>query len=108
MSKERPRLAGGLIVRKGEAVPSAQATPQATETKPSAAQARADHNPPPKGLAGTIAVTVRLDPNRYERMKIHGARQRRTNQQILVAALDAYLADLPTAAETRQTMGRKT
>jgi hypothetical protein len=53
-------------------------------------------------------VTVRLDPNRYERMKIHGARQRRTNQQILVAALDAYLADLPTAAETRQTMGRKT
>jgi hypothetical protein len=56
---------------------------------------RPAQNPTPKGLAGTIAVTVRLDPNRYERMKIHGARQRRTNQEILVAALDAYLADLP-------------
>jgi predicted transcriptional regulator len=46
----------------------------------------------PKGLAGTIAVTVRLDPERYERLKMHGVRRRQTNQQIIVAALDAYLA----------------
>jgi hypothetical protein len=38
-------------------------------------------------------VTVRLDPARYEEMKIHGARQRLTNQEILVAALDAYLME---------------
>jgi hypothetical protein len=52
----------------------------------------ASRAPPPKGIAGTIAVTVRLDPERYERLKMHGARRRRTNQQIIVAALDAYLA----------------
>jgi predicted transcriptional regulator len=46
----------------------------------------------PKGIAGTIAVTVRLDPERYERLKMHGVRRRQTNQQIIVAALDAYLA----------------
>jgi hypothetical protein len=45
----------------------------------------------PKGLAGTIAVTVRLDPDRYERLKVYGARHRLTNQEILVAALDAHL-----------------
>jgi predicted transcriptional regulator len=37
-------------------------------------------------------VTVRLDPERYERLKIHGAKTRRTNQDILVEALDAYFA----------------
>ena len=47
--------------------------------------------PMAKGTQGTIAVTVRLDPTRYERMKLLGARRRRTNQDMLVAALDAYL-----------------
>jgi hypothetical protein len=41
-------------------------------------------------------VTVRLDPGRYERLKMHGARRRQSNQEILVAALDAFL----TAADT--------
>jgi hypothetical protein len=45
----------------------------------------------PHGTAGTIAISVRLDPERYERMKIHGVRNRRTNQVILVEALDMYL-----------------
>ena len=39
----------------------------------------------------TIAVTVRLDEDRYVKLKVLGARTRRTNQDILVAALDAYL-----------------
>ena len=43
-----------------------------------------------RGLQGTIAVTVRLDPIRYERLKVHGVRVRRTNQKILVKALDDY------------------
>jgi hypothetical protein len=46
----------------------------------------------PRGIAGTIAVTVRLDPERYERLKLHGARRRQSNQEILVAALDTFLA----------------
>ena len=94
MSKQPPRLEGGLIVRKGEAAPAVvdqsaiapSAPPTDTITHPSV------RAPIPKGLAGTIAVTVRLDPDRYERLKVHGARRRQTNQQIMVAALDAYLA----------------
>lgn len=90
MSKDSPRLDGGLIVRKGEAAPAVVAAPPAAS-----AVAQASLPPTaavPKGTAGTIAVTVRLDPKRYEGLKGHGARQRQTNQQIIVAALDAYLA----------------
>ena len=74
------RLGGGLIARKGEAAPVAVSAP------PTPAPAAA-----PKGTAGTIAVTVRLDPDRYERLKLQGVRTRRTNQDILVEALDAWL-----------------
>lgn len=88
-----PRLIGDLIVRKGEAAPAVAApapvadVPAATvETPPAAGPA-----PVPHGLAGTIAVTVRLDPMRYERLKIYGVRQRRTNQDLLVEAIDAFL-----------------
>jgi hypothetical protein len=88
-----PRLVGDLIVRKGDAAPAVAASaripdkPAATvETRPVAGPA-----PVPHGLAGTIAVTVRLDPVRYERLKIYGVRQRRTNQELLVEAIDAFL-----------------
>jgi hypothetical protein len=42
----------------------------------------------------TIAVTVRLDAERYRQLVSYGARfvPRRTNQEILIAALDAFLA----------------
>jgi hypothetical protein len=36
-------------------------------------------------------VTVRLDPVRYERLKSEAAASRRTNQDIIVSALDVYL-----------------
>jgi hypothetical protein len=58
--------------------------PQATKAAPVRAAT-------PKGVAGTIAVTVRLDPERYERLKMQGARKRLTNQEMIVAALDDYL-----------------
>jgi hypothetical protein len=64
---------------------------------PPAPLAPANSHPPEEGsrqlarrLHGTIAVTVRLNPARYERLKVHGARVRRTNQEILVEALDDY------------------
>jgi hypothetical protein len=40
------------------------------------------------------AVTVRLDEARYLRLKLTGARLHRTNQDLLTAALDTYLAAL--------------
>ena len=42
-------------------------------------------------VQATIAVTVRLDEPRYERMKTWGTTRRRvTNQEIIVAALDGF------------------
>ena len=73
-SRRTAQLDAGLIARKGEAKPTAM---------PSAASARRE----------TVAVTVRLDPERYRRLVSFGAKfaPRRKNQDILVAALDAYL-----------------
>jgi hypothetical protein len=46
---------------------------------------------PPKRL---ISLTVKLDAERYQRLLAYGARSqpRRTNQDIMVAALDDFLA----------------
>lgn len=91
MPKEVPRLGGGLIVRKGEAAPATVNPPPAVAAPSEPTRPPASGVALPRGTAGTIAVTVRLDPGRYERLKMHGARRRQTNQQIIVAALDAYL-----------------
>jgi hypothetical protein len=97
MSKSPSRLEGGLIARKGEAAPTVVVSPKVqgavsdSDIAEVVSPTRPVERSVPKGIAGTIAVTVRLDPERYERLKFHGARQRQSNQQILVAALDAYL-----------------
>jgi len=97
------RLDPGLIARKGEAAPAssspasigAPAQAEAATVKEAAPREvprtgpRGD-TPLARGIHGTIAVTVRLDPARYERLKVHGARLRRTNQEIFVEALDGY------------------
>jgi hypothetical protein len=75
-------LDAGLIARKGEAAPAqipTQASPPAATV--------------PHGTKDTVALTVRLDPARYRRLIAYGARctPRKTNQEILVEALDAYL-----------------
>lgn len=66
----QPRLDAGLIARKGQAKPAM-----------------------PAGTQNTVAVTVRLDAERYKRLITYGARfaPRRKNQEIFVEALDAYL-----------------
>lgn len=68
---QRPRLDAGLITRKGQAKPAGM----------------------PAGTQNTVAVTVRLDADRYKRLISYGARfaPRRKNQEIFVEALDAYL-----------------
>jgi hypothetical protein len=67
-------LDGGLIARKGQAAPAA--VPTATATKE------------------TIAVTVRRDPELYLALKGRGMsfRPRKTNQQMIIEAIKAYLA----------------
>ena len=41
-----------------------------------------------------VALTVKVDQPRYEALKVLGARTRRSNQEILLAALDAYLRNV--------------
>ena len=64
----QPTLDAGLIARKGQAKPANM----------------------PAGTQNTIAVTVRLDADRYKRLISYGARfaPRRKNQEIFVEALD--------------------
>jgi hypothetical protein len=73
-TRKTTSLDGGLIARKGQAAPAA--VPTATATK------------------DTIAVTVRLDPELYLALKGRGVsyRPRKTNQEMIVEAIKAYLA----------------
>lgn len=76
-TRKTAALNGGLIARKGQAAPAqipAPATSAATKD--------------------TIALTVRLDPELYLALKSRGVsfRPRRTNQDMIVEAIKAYLA----------------
>lgn len=83
MAKPKPaQLDGSLIPRKGEAAPAVMS---------GSAEAQ-------RGTE-TIAVTVHLDEDRYTRLKVFGARTRRTNRDILIAALDAYLQKVDPSRE---------
>lgn len=95
-SRNASRLDPDLIARKGEAAPAAPPrAPGPTAPTQAGPGAQADDAPmAARGSHGTIAVTVRLDPRRYERLKVYGARRRRTNQEILVEALDRYFRDV--------------
>jgi hypothetical protein len=78
-----------MIPKKGEAAPAV-----ASIEEPAAIASAVVERPPSRLLSrvqATIAVTVRLDEHRYERMKIWGTTGRRvTNQEIIVAALDRF------------------
>lgn len=73
-----------FVPKKGDAAPAIEAieTPQ-LEPLRSASRVRA-----------TIAVTVRLDEERYERLKNYSLSNRITNQDIIVAALDRFFASV--------------
>jgi len=77
-------LNASLLARKGEAVPASHQVRTAETTAP----------PLPRGTKDTVAVTVRLDHDRYHKLVGYGAlfTPRRTNQEIMIEALDAFLA----------------
>ena len=82
--KKQAQLGADLIVHKGEAKPATTLP----EQEPASSAA-----PLPKGTKDTVAITVRLDHEQYKRLVTYGARfvPRKTNQDILVEALDAFL-----------------
>jgi hypothetical protein len=77
-TRKTAALDGSLIARKGTAAP-AQAPATATVERP-----RED----------PIALTVKLAPELYFQLKRRGMRTkpRKTNQQMIVEAIEAYLA----------------
>jgi hypothetical protein len=81
-TRKAASLAADLIARKGEAAPAQPPTPTSS---PAASG--------PHGTRETIALTVRLDEERYRRLVAYAARfvPRKTHQDILVEALEAYL-----------------
>jgi hypothetical protein len=75
------KLSGSLLARKD--TPPPPATPDIS--LPSVDKlAKVEEQKP-------IALTLKVDQARYEALKMFGARTRRSNQEILLAALDAYL-----------------
>lgn len=102
------RLTSDLLARKGQAFPTGSSTsagfngalPLPSRVRPrSGGPARVPPAEPatPREEQSQPAprrdarLTVRLDPTRHARLKIFAARTRRTGQQIMVEALDAYL-----------------
>lgn len=76
MSKAKAAsLTSGFIATKGSAAPSAEVPIKITK----------------EDTGERTAVTVRLTNAEYRRLKLHGLERRQSNQDIIVAALDAYL-----------------
>lgn len=75
-------LTSGLVVKKGHAVPavahSAVASAPAVEAEVPLKR---------------IAMTVKLDPDQYEALKIFAAKRRMKSQEIFVEALARYLRE---------------
>jgi hypothetical protein len=84
-----------VIPKKGEAAPAVASLEARHEQHHSpAVTEQQQQQPAPSRLMSriqaTIAVTVRLDEARYERMKSWGTSRRVTNQEVIVAALDRF------------------
>ena len=85
MAKGKPASLNGGLVRKGEAAPAKTPTPAA---------ALADTPDIPHGTKGTIAITVRLDPKRYQQLMTYKARypRRLKHQDLFIKMFDDFMA----------------
>jgi hypothetical protein len=108
MSKSTP--APLTLPKKGEATPAItsfegqqHSSPPLPEQPPKAASSASRLA---SRVQPTIAVTVRLDESRYERMKTWGTVRRVTNQEVIVAALDRFFATTMTDEEREDAISR--
>ena len=109
------RLTSALLARKGEALPTGgfagaaidagqPLPPPATLTRRASMALVSDRGARPArpvkgggrgpgdGGDARVALTLRLDRERHRRLRIFGARHDRTSQEVILEALDAYLA----------------
>jgi hypothetical protein len=80
----RAKLSGSLLARKDNHVAEQLASDSPVLSGPVRTVTEGQGSKP-------IALTLKVDQARYEALKVLGARTRRSNQEILLAALDAYL-----------------
>ena len=85
MSKQRAPLTGAIFQKKGEAAPAA-VTPVAPTVK-----AAPVAMPEPIASAKRMALTVKLDPQTYDRLKLLAFRSRHSHQDLLERAVLALL-----------------
>lgn len=78
-------LSAGLVATKGAAKPATSALPLSMPVKPSQKAQAAQ-------TGYYKALTLKLDKSRYEALKKAGLAFDKTSQDILVEALDGYLA----------------
>ena len=90
--KKPARMDSSLIARKGHATPTPHADTNDTPAEKSVLErtevpATASSLP----LGAIKSLTVKLDAGRYKALRQLGVDEDRTHQDIMVAALDAYL-----------------
>jgi len=108
------RLTGALLARKGQAMPTGGFAHARLDLSPPQPPARADRPPPAapaqeappeagdpvapaprrrpaRGVKDRVALTLRLDRERYMRLKVLATLRACAAQEILISALDAYL-----------------
>ena len=81
MAKRKTTPLDSNLVRKGAAVPAAATAPTAVSDIP-------------HGTKDTIAITVRLDPQRYQQLMAYKARfpRRVKNQDLFIMMFDEFMA----------------
>jgi hypothetical protein len=94
-------LTSALLVRKGAAIPAGYAgsrrlAPRAPDRAArrqavSPKRRRSERFPDPR-----TRISLRLDPDRYLRLKLSAAHLHRNLQEVLIAALDGYLDKIGT------------
>ena len=85
MSKQRASLTGAIFQKKGEAAPAAVAHVA------SAVKAAPVATPEPIASARRMALTVKLDPQTYDRLKLLAFNSRQSHQDLLERAVLALL-----------------
>lgn len=89
-SDQGPQLQDGRFVEEPDGKDSATA-PKAATSNSDTADASSPDLPQAMDKMGRVRLSVRLDPDRYLRVKMASARTRWSAQDIVIAALDRYL-----------------
>ena len=90
--KKPARMDSSLIARKGQATPTPHIdTDDTPAEKPVQERTDVPAMPPALPVGAVKSLTVKLDAGRYKALRQLGVDEDRTHQDIMVAALDAYM-----------------